>query len=408
MSVGDGTSTGYLCVVSVVRNESDGIIEWVDYHLNVAGVDHMFLWLDRTGDPGTDDTRELLCGLPRVTLLECNLVHLVASEGWFGPNYPFNRSLSALRGRYKWAAVIDCDEFLRPVSDRDDASLDVKDVLRRFEHVGGLAVSWRTFGSMMAHTTESDRSVLASYVVRDPDRRQICVKTIVNLDNFVGRFRYDPHLPVADPEGGERGAIVNTRGDAVTTPTCAGVYDVIVLHHYMAKSYQFWVANKLPKSAELFPNSDKMHYRATVWFGQANPDPRRGLAFSVFDDSLAKVSARPPAPMRILIDSTTDRTVAEALDEWRQQGFPRDRLTTVSRPTDAAELECLWRRWVKVPESEILPYFARHGDFDAEFYMAQNPDVAQAGVDPWLHYVMHGKAEGRAKNHDEHTRIPAA
>ncbi|MBP5980586.1 MAG: glycosyltransferase [Halomonas sp.] len=34
-------------------------------------------------------------------------------------------------------------------------------------------------------------------------------------------------------------------------------------------------------------------------------------------------------------------------------------------------------------------------EFDTEWYLAANPDVAAAGVDPWEHYQRHGKAEGR-------------
>lgn len=34
-------------------------------------------------------------------------------------------------------------------------------------------------------------------------------------------------------------------------------------------------------------------------------------------------------------------------------------------------------------------------DFDAEFYLLQYPDIAGAGVDPYEHYVSHGRAEGR-------------
>jgi len=36
-----------------------------------------------------------------------------------------------------------------------------------------------------------------------------------------------------------------------------------------------------------------------------------------------------------------------------------------------------------------------HSLFDAEWYLEQNPDVAQAGVDPFEHYMTHGWHEGR-------------
>jgi glycosyltransferase involved in cell wall biosynthesis len=38
---------------------------------------------------------------------------------------------------------------------------------------------------------------------------------------------------------------------------------------------------------------------------------------------------------------------------------------------------------------------AEDDQFDAEYYVANNPDVARAGVDPYQHYLVHGRAEGR-------------
>jgi O-antigen biosynthesis protein len=35
------------------------------------------------------------------------------------------------------------------------------------------------------------------------------------------------------------------------------------------------------------------------------------------------------------------------------------------------------------------------GRFDAAFYLERNPDVAASGIDPLLHYLVHGEAEGR-------------
>ena len=36
--------------------------------------------------------------------------------------------------------------------------------------------------------------------------------------------------------------------------------------------------------------------------------------------------------------------------------------------------------------------------FDRAFYLAQNPDVQRAGVDPWLHFQTFGGKEGRDAN----------
>ena len=36
------------------------------------------------------------------------------------------------------------------------------------------------------------------------------------------------------------------------------------------------------------------------------------------------------------------------------------------------------------------------GLFDRDWYLRNNPDVMEAGVDPARHYVLHGGVEGRA------------
>jgi len=52
------------------------------------------------------------------------------------------------------------------------------------------------------------------------------------------------------------------------------------------------------------------------------------------------------------------------------------------------------------PEEADLALIAASGLFDAAWYLAQNPDVCAAGVDPLLHYLRHGAGEGRAPGPD--------
>lgn len=42
-----------------------------------------------------------------------------------------------------------------------------------------------------------------------------------------------------------------------------------------------------------------------------------------------------------------------------------------------------------------LEFRAPGPDFDTSYYVAQYPDVAEAGINPLLHYVLHGEQEGR-------------
>ncbi len=47
------------------------------------------------------------------------------------------------------------------------------------------------------------------------------------------------------------------------------------------------------------------------------------------------------------------------------------------------------------PEVEKADDDVLESEFDAEWYLTANPDVAAEGTDPWEHYQLHGKAEGR-------------
>lgn len=57
-----------------------------------------------------------------------------------------------------------------------------------------------------------------------------------------------------------------------------------------------------------------------------------------------------------------------------------------------------WRfmpmRWQERKRSERL---RQKGLFDADAYLKRYPDIAQEGMDPLRHYIMHGQAEGRLR-----------
>src|SRR5690606_36666725 len=74
---------------------------------------------------------------------------------------------------------------------------------------------------------------------------------------------------------------------------------------------------------------------------------------------------------------------------------------TDTRPTPRAKavLHNVMRRLLRRPRVDIEAIQAtviRQSDmFDAEWYLEHNPDVAGTGLDPALHYVRYGAAEGR-------------
>ncbi len=57
------------------------------------------------------------------------------------------------------------------------------------------------------------------------------------------------------------------------------------------------------------------------------------------------------------------------------------------------ENRTLWRKGIT--EKDHVNLLVRHNVVDPEWYRAQNRDVVDAGMDPALHYLLHGAAEGR-------------
>lgn len=57
-----------------------------------------------------------------------------------------------------------------------------------------------------------------------------------------------------------------------------------------------------------------------------------------------------------------------------------------------------WRRWRPRPERPMereMALMYQSGLFAADWYLAEYPDVANTGIDPAEHYLLHGAAEGR-------------
>jgi hypothetical protein len=90
------------------------------------------------------------------------------------------------------------------------------------------------------------------------------------------------------------------------------------------------------------------------------------------------------------------------VDRWRNLGIYRgamvaEILAIILSPFHALTLERNLRR-VRVGLSQDARTIRAAGLFDDEFYLNSNPDVATHDVDPLLHYLLHGAAEGRWPN----------
>jgi hypothetical protein len=122
-----------LVVVACCKNEAAFIKEWVEYHL-IVGVEHFYIY-----DAATDDTHAVLepyISKGLVTYIEWKVFPAQVSA--------YHNFVFARRGMdANWAAFIDLDEYIVPISDR------LLDILATYDRpeVAGLAIGWTMFGS---------------------------------------------------------------------------------------------------------------------------------------------------------------------------------------------------------------------------------------------------------------------
>lgn len=135
-----------LAIAAVFKDEAANLEEWLQFHSGV-GVDHFILYNNNS----SDDFRKVLepwVGAGRVTLVNWPRGHQRAA---------YNHVIRKFRGRCRWIAFIDLDEFLYSPSDRHLTA-----ALRDCESRAVIFVYWILFGSS-GHDTRPDGYVLDAY-----------------------------------------------------------------------------------------------------------------------------------------------------------------------------------------------------------------------------------------------------
>ena len=151
------------------QNEARYLDEWLAFCL-LEGVERVLLY----DHFSTDGARDLLEPWIAAGIVELIDWRVPWHEGAQGQAYV--DSLRRLRGRSRWVAFIDIDEFLfSPAGKR------LPEVLRRYEDHAGVIVNWQCYGTS-GHKTRPVGLVIESYTrrARTDWARNRRVKSIVN------------------------------------------------------------------------------------------------------------------------------------------------------------------------------------------------------------------------------------
>ena len=169
----------YLSAMAAIKNEAPYLEEWLGFCF-LEGVEHVLLY----DNGSTDNTREVLQPWVDAGLVELFDWPVHWKDG--AQTKAYADALRRLRGRTRWAAFIDPDEFLFSPTGKS-----LPEVLVGYEGHAGVVVNWHCYGSS-GHKRRPGGLTIESYTHRAPTSwvRNRRVKTIV-----------DPALAV-EPVGG--------------------------------------------------------------------------------------------------------------------------------------------------------------------------------------------------------------
>lgn len=165
--------------MAVIKNEAAFLDEWLAFCL-LEGIEHVLLY----DNDSTDNSREVLQPWIEAGIVELFDWPIHWKDG--AQTRAYVDALRRLRGRTRWAAFIDPDEYLF-----SPTGMTLPEVLERYEAHAGVIVNWQCYGTS-GHKMRPTGLTIENYTRRARTNwaRNRRVKTII-----------DPALAV-EPQGG--------------------------------------------------------------------------------------------------------------------------------------------------------------------------------------------------------------
>lgn len=227
----------YLAICAIAKNEGPYFEEWIEWHRSV-GVEKFYIY----DNESTDNTKEIL-----TPYIETGVVEYTFWPGMKQQLPAYDDCLEKHRLDANWIAVIDLDEFIKPVKDKS-----IPDFLKRFENFAAVEINWLVYGSGGAKTKENggvmERFRKHSLASHGANKH---VKSIVNprrVFSFIGCHE------VARLDG----KTADSHGNIVEKHfrDREPQHDVIRINHYAVKSYEEFLQKRARGRARALEQRD--------------------------------------------------------------------------------------------------------------------------------------------------------
>jgi hypothetical protein len=234
-----------LAICAISRDDERFIKEWVAFH-KLVGVQHFYIFCHGNWNAYEEVLQEFIAS---------GEVDLISTDAYnrFGDRdnlIAFNQVqcqaysdiITITKGKVKWLAVIDSDEFLfSPVEDNLRAFLAKYE---RFPNIGGISANWQMFGTSWIPKLPLNRTCLESLIGCAPRLASpnIHVKTIVRPETV--RHYVNPHYPIYRSHFKQ----VNTDFVSFQGPFSPYVQvNQLRINHYWTRDQDFYWNYKVPR-----------------------------------------------------------------------------------------------------------------------------------------------------------------
>jgi hypothetical protein len=169
----------FLAITCIIRNESDGIEEWLNFHIS-AGVEHFYIY----DNESTDNIDQIL--MPYVRSGHVTLVKWPTAFYRSTQVFAYAHSVNLNRNNVEWMAFIDADEFIFPAIKKTIPEVCIDSPITNAFHI-----KWTCFGGSNFQTPPMD-GVLKSYTrkvdLRNADSSMIYeftkIKSLVRISSL--------------------------------------------------------------------------------------------------------------------------------------------------------------------------------------------------------------------------------
>lgn len=231
----------YLAVCAIAKNEGPYFKEWIEWHRS-QGVEKFYIY----DNESTDCTKEVLA-----PYIESGLVEYCYWPGQKQQLATYDDCFEKHRLEARWIAVIDLDEYIVPIKDRN-----ICEFLRRMEEFAVVEINWLVYGSGGAKKQEPGGVMerfrrhslpehkLNTHVKSIADPRRVCTMTGCHEAARISGKAADSH------------GVPLRKGFRDRIPQ----QDVIRINHYAVKSYEEFLAKRSRGRARVTTMRDMSYF----------------------------------------------------------------------------------------------------------------------------------------------------